>query len=123
MATEMVRVTTMSNEDRELVNILTTDERLAALRAAGRRKVAEMHARYTERDAEDTYFRGMELDDILAEAGASLTDDEHTYVYISNESGKWTSILKPDLESDPVDDLGRGGFYIRSCRGWRGTTS
>lgn len=44
MATEMIRIDTMSDQDRELINLLTPAERLAALREAGRRKVATMHA-------------------------------------------------------------------------------
>ena len=41
--TEMVRVRKMTDPDRDLINVLSADERLIALREAGRRKVAAMN--------------------------------------------------------------------------------
>lgn len=46
MSTEMIRIPKMNDSDRELVNVLSADERLIALREAGRRKVAAMNERY-----------------------------------------------------------------------------
>lgn len=67
-------------------------------------------------DPEATYYRSgnMKPIDILAAAGVDPADiTNSTFLYISSETGEWTSIEKPDEHSNPADDFGRGGFYAR----------